>query len=166
MKHETEELLPSAQTAFENYPQITASPDFNRCVLDRVLCAPPPSRLELFCDRLDEIFARPILKLLGVACLAVLFGLIGTNVLLRVGGVSTSPIVAQSTASPGNELDDTMLFAWQTRNRLAWARGGSTASWGNEALFPPQLPPARREESAPIEDKRRSQCPAAFRSLV
>jgi hypothetical protein len=166
-------VLPdSALRAFANYPQIAASPDFNRRVLERVLAAREPSRFDLFCDRLDEIFARPLLKLLGAATMGAVVALIGTGVLLLACGVSTPatqteapPVVA--AREPGTLMADSLFL----HNRMAWARDEEVPFEMQPEYFAPRedkfQTPARREKSgSEMEDKRSSSCPAASRSLV
>jgi hypothetical protein len=176
MKIENDDLTPlsrAAQRAFENYPQIAASPDFNRRVLERVLAAPAPSRLEIFCDRMDEIFARPILKLLGAAFMGAMFALVGCGALIALCGISPqagstpgAPTVAMNNRAPDALLADSL----SPRNRMAWARAGFAPPSGWEYSQPEtneMKSPARREKSvSEMEDKRSSSCPAAFRSLV
>jgi hypothetical protein len=180
MKTENDDLTPlsrAAQRAFENYPQITASPDFNRRVLERVLAAPAPSRLEFlfnyWADRMDEIFARPILKLLGAAFMGAMFALVGCGVFIALCGISpqagstpSAPTVAMNNRAPDALLADSL----SPRNRMAWARAGFAPPSSWEYSVPPMnemQSPARREKSvSEMEDKRSSSCPAAFRSLV
>ena len=168
------ELPDSALHAFENYPQIAASPDFNRYVLERVLAAQEPSRVELFCDRMDEMFARPVLKLLGAAFMGAAVALIGSGAVLAFSGASPqagstpspAPRSAQIAIDPRDEFADSL----SPRNRMAWAREGFAPPSGWEYSQPETeelKSPARREKSdSEMEDKRSSACPAAFASVV
>jgi len=159
-----------AQRAFENYPQIQASPDFNRRVLDRVLASRAPSRLELFCDRMDEIFARPILKLLGAACLGGVLALAGTGLLIGFSSPSTPAETPMQNASFSAQLDAGSLL--DSHNRLALMRelempyALRREYSGRE--FNHFAAPAKREKSVEETDsnQRSSQCPAAFHDLV
>ncbi len=167
-------LSPTAQIAFENYPQIAASPDFNRRVLERVLIAHKPSRLELFCDRMDEIFARPVLKLLGAAFMGAAFALVGTGAILAFSGASphagNTPSAAPRSALIANDSRDIFADSLSPRNRMAWAREGFVPPSGSEYSQPEiqaSKSPARREKSvSEMEDKRSSSCPAAFATEV
>jgi hypothetical protein len=154
-KFDNDELPDAARHAFAAYPQITASPDFNRRVLERILAPQAPSRLELFCDRLDEIFARPVLKLLGAASLGAVLALLGTHALLATCGLGTP---AASRPSPPHPLPEAALAdSLLMQNRLAWAR-----QFGEPFRAP-------REYSAPHAGdagERSSSCLAASASLV
>ncbi|MEO6908786.1 MAG: hypothetical protein ABI210_12945 [Abditibacteriaceae bacterium] len=95
------------QKALDEYPRITASPDFNKRVLAALAAKQAKqSKLELFCDNLDRIFERPILKLLGTALFAILLAWGGSNVLLQFSGAAmpnanmpTIPFQAQTLDS-------------------------------------------------------------------
>lgn len=129
--HEHDRFPAAVQRAFEEYPRITASDDFNQRVLERVLAGPAPSRFDLFCDRMDEIFARPVFKLVGAASLGGIFGLAGIAVLLLAGGVS---LPASSSATPpaptmARQPDDSVFIG----SRMAWAQ--SPAFWMSYELW-------------------------------
>ena len=164
------ELPASAQRAFESYPQIQASPDFNRRVLERVLSSRAPSKLELFCDRMDEIFARPILKLIGAASLGGIIALAGSGLLIKFSMPSTPAATPVANAPLSAQLNEELLS--DSHNRLALMRElempyvlrseYSNRQWRDFHW------PAKREKSMEETDanKRSSQCPAAFRLLV
>jgi hypothetical protein len=165
-------LPDSALRAFEDYPQIAASPDFNRRVLERVFAERQPSRFDAFCDRLDEIFARPVLKLLGAATMGAVVALIGTGVLLAACSVSTPAVQGETPpVMAAREPDTLMADSLFLHNRMAWARDEGVPFEMQPEYFAPRedkfQTPARREKSgSEMEDKRSSSCPAAFRSLV
>ena len=160
------------QRAFENYPQITASEEFNRRVLEQVFVAHTPSRFELFCDRMDEIFARPILKLLGAACLGGILALAATGAVVGFNAPTPQPLTPAQSAPLSAQVDEkTMLHSLDSRSRLAMMREfGMPFSSPSEYLQSRGLnldAPAKREKSIEeIDPQRSSECPAAFRSLV
>ena len=164
------ELPALAQRAFESYPQIQASPDFNRRVLDKVLAAQTPSRLGFFCDRMDEIFARPILKLLGAACLGGVLALAGTGILIGLSAPSTPAATPTQNAPLSTRVEDDLLF--DSHNRLAMMREleipYALQPKYSERRLQQFDAPAKREKTEEETgfNKRSSQCPAAFRSLV
>jgi hypothetical protein len=158
--HKDHELPDTARRAFAEYPQITASPDFNRRVLERVLAPQAPARLELFCDRLDAIFARPVLKLLGAACLGAMLALLGTHALLAACGLSTPATQDTAPSRPGISRSlpeaafaDSLLM----QNRFAWAR-----QLGEPFVAPQEYSVPRTNDAG----ERSSSCLAASRSLV
>ncbi len=175
MKTENEKNLPdSALRAFENYPQISASPDFNRRVLDQVLAARAPSRLEIlfnsWADRMDEIFARPILKLLGAACLGGVLALAGTGLLLSFSAPNTQAATPVQNAPQTAQLGDNSRP--DSHNRLAMMRELESlyllrAEYSDQQLYQFDSP-AKREKSVEetSANQRSSQCPAAFHDLV
>lgn len=180
-KYSNNELPNSAIRAFENYPQIAASPDFNRHVLERVLATQEPSCFEIqfnsWADRMDEIFARPVLKLLGAAFMGAAFALVGSGALIALCGASpqagstpNASIAAPRSAFIANDSHAVFADSLSPRNRLAWAREGFAppANWEYSQQQTGELKsPARREKSvSELEDKRSSSCPAAFASVV
>lgn len=63
------------QNAIDAFPQVDVSSDFNQRVFAALAEKQiTQSKTELFCDVIDRVFGRPILKLLGAAVLALLFG--------------------------------------------------------------------------------------------
>lgn len=64
-----------ARRALDAYPRLQASANFDQQVLARVTISRSP--IELFCDRLDEIFSRPLLKLFASSVGGILVGLLG-----------------------------------------------------------------------------------------
>lgn len=83
MNHQTHEEWPKElQKAIHEYPRIEASPDFNQRVLQALAAKQAQqSKLEIFCDNLDRIFERPILKLLATSLFAILLAWGGANLI-------------------------------------------------------------------------------------
>ena len=171
MKENNESKLPdSALRAMEKYPRISASSDFNQRVLGKVFAARAPSRLECFCDRMDAIFARPILKLLGAACLGGVLAFAGSGLLIGwstpAAGPSQPPAPSAVLAAHG---DDSLL---DSHNRLAMMRQWEMArslqaeysARGQSGFDSPTKREKSMEENSP--EKRSSQCPVAFASLA
>jgi len=78
MKHQpsTSEISDSARKAFQEYPRLRASADFNLRVLDAMEARQNRHSLldetvAAFFDRADHIFENPILKLIGTALLGM-----------------------------------------------------------------------------------------------
>lgn len=168
---ENDQLPLSAQQAFEDYPQITASEEFNRRVLERVFVAHTPSRFELFCDRMDDIFARPVLKLLGAACLGGILALAATGATIGFNKPATPGEASVSNAPLSAHVDEKlMLRSLDSRSRLAMIRGFGMPYPSSEYFEGQGLEfdaPAKCEKSIEeIDPQRSSECPAAFRSQV
>lgn len=172
--HTVEELPAELRAAFETYPRITASADFNRRVLDIVLQKHPPSPLEIFCDRLDEIFARPVLKLLGTTSLGI--GLAYIGVMLLAGPEPGVEKNATDAPPPAPQIQVARTDEAQPGlpdHRLAL---GSRIGWTSSQYFDPTQTfpelPAKREKTPDASgeetstDERRSSCPDELHSLV
>jgi hypothetical protein len=77
------------QKAVDEYPRIVASPDFNQRVLQALAeKQAQQNKIDLFCDALDRIFERPLLKLLGTALFAIMLAWGGSNLLLQCSGAA------------------------------------------------------------------------------
>lgn len=84
-----EEWPVELQKALQKHPRIEASPDFNQRVLQALAAKQAQqSKLEIFCDNLDRIFERPILKLLATSLFAILLAWGGSNLLLQCSGAA------------------------------------------------------------------------------
>jgi|GEM_PF-6928393 len=82
-----EEWPAELQKAVREYPRIETSPDFNQRVFAALAEKQArQNKIDAFCDALDRIFERPILKLLGTALFAILLAWGGSNVLLQCTG--------------------------------------------------------------------------------
>jgi hypothetical protein len=90
MNHQSHEEWPEElQKAMREYPHIMASPDFNQRVFAALAEKQArQSKIDAFCDALDRIFERPILKLLGTALFAILLAWGGSNFLLQCSGAA------------------------------------------------------------------------------
>ncbi len=96
------------QKAVDEYPRIVASPDFNQRVFAALAAKQAQqSKLELFCDTLDRIFERPILKLLGTALFAILLAWGGSNLLLLSSGAAM-PNANTPTVIMGAQILDSL----------------------------------------------------------
>jgi len=121
MNHKSHEEWPEElQKAIHEYPRIEASPDFNQRVLQALAAKQAQqSKLEIFCDNLDKIFERPILKLLATSLFAILLAWGGSNLLLQCSGAAmpnantpTIPFQAQTLDSLPPHLSN--LYAEQS----------------------------------------------------
>jgi len=129
-----EEWPAELQKALHEYPRIEASPDFNQRVLQALAAKQAQqSKLEIFCDNLDRIFERPILKLLGTALFAILLAWGGSNLLLQCTGAAmpnantpTIPFQAQTLDSLPPHLSN--LYAEQSGLGLQFPPVNNTPS--------------------------------------
>ena len=112
------------QKALDEYPRITASPDFNKRVLAALAAKlAQQSKLELFCDNLDRIFERPILKLFGTALFAILLAWGGANLVStfvfpniseQANSISSGQVNMQTQSLDAITLRSGSLYAWDS----------------------------------------------------
>jgi anti-sigma factor RsiW len=88
----------SVRGALNSYPRIQAAPDFDLRVLASV--SQRQSRLDVFFDRIDAFFARPLPKLLGSSVMGLFCGALILFALLP------SPITSENatTVAPGAKV--------------------------------------------------------------
>lgn len=145
-----EEWPAELQKAIHEYPRIEASPDFNQRVLQALAAKQAQqSKLEIFCDNLDRIFERPILKLLATSLFAILLAWGGSNLLLQCSG-----------AAMPNENTSTIPFQAQTLDSLPPHLGNLYAQQSGFGLQFPPINNAPLEPSTKVLsiDKKETSC--------
>jgi hypothetical protein len=154
MRNEPPPLPPEIKSALEAYPRIVPSPDFEARVLEAVFA---PRRIT-FIDRLDQLFARPAIKLIAATSMGLLASWL---IALPCLGPQTLtlgyPTWVDATPSAGIA---TAKIAVIPPLGTGEARGKPTTllaleelhDWSGEnpAVSPPSAPPAQfhRRESA------------------
>lgn len=123
-----EEWPAELQKAIHAYPHIEASPDFNQRVLQALAQKQAQqSKLELFCDNLDRIFERPILKLLATSLFAILLAWGGANListfafpnLSKQANSMTSHQINMQAQSVGSlTFGSGSLYAWESDSMI------------------------------------------------
>ncbi len=153
---ELRSALPTVRQAAQRYPRLHASPDFDRRVLDAVLqrTAQPESLL----DRLDAVFARPLLKLLGTSALGIICGLV-TVALLMLPASSLGAFklaVGTSTATTQASLANSAR-AWPPSQLYALRSLRPDLTDATSMFRPDSLPATPPRTNNPHVNRRRSQ---------
>jgi len=148
-----EEWPAELQKAIHEYPRIEASPDFDQRVLQALAAKQAQqSKLELFCDNLDRIFERPILKLLATSLFAILLAWGGANLISTFAFPNLSK---QANSMSSHQIN----MQAQSLGSLTFG-SGSLYAWESDSIIQtnPQGIISQQQNSTNSTDKKETSC--------